>query len=69
MEPGGNWIRYDVAAKTNGPASAGDLQLMLRTLLAERLKLALHREPKEMPVYVLSVGSGEPNLHRSERWG
>jgi uncharacterized protein (TIGR03435 family) len=69
MEPGNNWIRYDVAAKTDRPVSSGDLRLMVRTLLAERLKLVLHREPKEMSIYVLSVGSGGLKLHRSEEEG
>jgi uncharacterized protein (TIGR03435 family) len=69
IEPGNNWVRYDVVAKTDHPALAGDLRLMLRALLAERLKMALHREPKEMPVYVLSVGSGELKLRPSKDEG
>jgi uncharacterized protein (TIGR03435 family) len=69
MEPGVNWVRYDVAAKTDNPASTGDLRLMLRTLLAERFKLVLHRAPKEMPAYVLSVGSGGPKLRPSNGEG
>jgi uncharacterized protein (TIGR03435 family) len=69
IEPGNNWVRYDVVAKTDRPASTADLRLMLRALLAERLKLVLHREPKEMPVYVLSVGSGALKLRPSEDGG
>jgi uncharacterized protein (TIGR03435 family) len=69
MEPGGSWVRYDVVAKTDRPVPLGDLRLMLRGLLAERLKLALHSEPKEMPVYVLSVAGGMPKLRHSEDEG
>jgi uncharacterized protein (TIGR03435 family) len=69
LEPGGDWVRYDVAAKTDEPVSNADLRLMMRTLLAERLKLRVHREPKEMPVYVLAVAGGSPKLHPSEGEG
>ena len=37
---------------------APKLQMMLQTLLADRFKLALHRETKEMPVYVLTLAKG-----------
>jgi uncharacterized protein (TIGR03435 family) len=39
-----------------------ELQRMLQTLLAERFKLVLHRETREMPVYVLSVAKGGPRM-------
>ncbi len=35
---------------------------MLRTLLTERFKLAVHRESKEQPVYRLIVNSKAPSL-------
>src|SRR5947209_11232252 len=44
------WIdeaRYDVVAKSGGPASEEELRPMLRTLLAERCKLVSHRLTKE----------------------
>ena len=34
---------------------------MLQALLAERFKLTIHREPKELPVYALIVGKGGPS--------
>jgi len=46
---------YDIEAK---PASATDpkhMWLMLQTLLADRFKLALHRETRELPVFVLTA--------------
>ena len=33
---------------------------MLQSLLADRFKLVVHREMKEMPVYALVVGKGGP---------
>jgi uncharacterized protein (TIGR03435 family) len=41
---------------------APELQKMLQTLLAERFKLVLRRETREMPVYVLSVAKGGPRM-------
>ena len=38
---------------------------MLQPLLAERFKLAIHREDKPMPVYVLVVGKGGPKLRKA----
>lgn len=49
--------RYDVIAKASTPVSNDQLRLMLQALLADRFKLALHREMKELPVYALLVDS------------
>jgi uncharacterized protein (TIGR03435 family) len=38
---------------------------MLRALLADRFKLAFHREQKEMPVYALTVAKGGSKLKES----
>ena len=63
---GPEWLNaelYDVEAKSETPASADQMRLMLRTLLTERFKLAIHRERKEMRVYALTVGKGGPRIH------
>jgi uncharacterized protein (TIGR03435 family) len=39
---------------------------MLQTLLAERFKLAIHRETKERTAYSLVVGKDGPRLHEVE---
>ena len=39
------------------------MRAMLRSLVAERFRLALHRETREMRVYALSVDKGAPKLH------
>ena len=39
---------------------------MLQDLLADRFKLAVHHEAKEVPVYALSVGKGGPKIHESK---
>jgi uncharacterized protein (TIGR03435 family) len=58
---GPGWLEgdgFDVAAKIPPAATRPQLRLMLQSLLEERFKLVLHREPREFPVYELTVGSG-----------
>ncbi len=63
------WIdsdRYDISAKAEGPASPDQLQLMMQTLLADRFKLSLRHEMKEMPMYALVVANDGPKLHEAK---
>jgi uncharacterized protein (TIGR03435 family) len=56
---GPQWINqeiFDIDAKAESPTSEAELKMMLQTLLAERFKLKLHRETREMPVYALVTG-------------
>jgi uncharacterized protein (TIGR03435 family) len=73
---GPSWIgsgpsgdRFDVNAKAELASSREQLQLMLRTLLADRFKLVVHTETRVEPVYALVLvkrdGSLGPNLHRA----
>ncbi len=48
--------RYDVIAKVSPDASKEQRMLMLQRLLAERFKLVVHREKKELPMYRLVTG-------------
>lgn len=69
---GPSWIeveRYDVVAKATGAAPEAQLRLILQTLLAERFKLTLHREAKELPGYVLLVAKGGHKLKESTSEG
>ncbi len=82
---GPSWIsddRFDIVAKAetgdtmgdpfraeqNGQPSRG--QLMIRALLAERFKLVVHNEDKEMPIYALVLARSDgrlgPQLKQSE---
>jgi len=82
---GPSWIadeRFDIAAKAEAGDTMGDPfraeqtgqpsrgQLMIRALLAERFKLVVHNEEKEMPIYALvparSDGKLGPQLTASE---
>jgi uncharacterized protein (TIGR03435 family) len=65
---GPSWLdsdRFDVIAKAAPGTSQDDRRRMLQTLLAERFKLAVHREPKVMAVYALTVGKDAPALKKS----
>jgi len=66
LEPGLGCIWYDVEGKTERPVPVDQLRAMLRTLLAERLELSLHRESKEMTVCSISISKDGPKLHPSD---
>lgn len=66
---GPGWLdsdRFDVVAKALQTTSQDELRLMLRTLLAERFKLALHTDQKVMPAYALVLGKAGLKLQPSE---
>ena len=65
------WIadeRFDILANANGeiprpvPGNPGTLQGMMRSLLAERFKLAVHRETRDFPVYALEFARSDRRL-------
>jgi len=65
---GPDWLateRYDIAAKSASAVPEDQLRQMLQTLLAERFKLTLHRQTKELPAYVLMVAKGGPKFKES----
>jgi uncharacterized protein (TIGR03435 family) len=57
--------RFDIAAKMPDGASKDDAPKMLQALLAERFKLAAHRETQERPVLALLVAKDGPKLKES----
>jgi uncharacterized protein (TIGR03435 family) len=58
--------RFDLTAKVPEGASKDDAKIMLQNLLADRFKLTVHRETKELPIYALVVGKNGPKLKVSE---
>lgn len=69
VQGGPAWLdmdKYNIVAKAeNADASPDDIKAMLRTLLAERFKLAVHRETKDLPVYTMVVGKNGSKLQEA----
>jgi uncharacterized protein (TIGR03435 family) len=63
---GAAWIdsdRFDISAKADSKVSAAVLMgPMLQSLLEERFQLKLHIEPREKPVYVLTLAKDASKL-------
>jgi uncharacterized protein (TIGR03435 family) len=61
---GPRWMdsdKFEVIAKGGESASTAQVRLMLQALLAERFKLTIHRDTKELPLHTLTV-NGKPKL-------
>jgi len=54
--------KFDVIATTEAGASQEQVFLMLRALLAERFKLVVHRETKDLPIYALVIARKDGRL-------
>ncbi len=62
---GPSWLgedRYDIVAKAPGNATDDEMKMMAQELLADRFKLKFHREKRELPVLVVSLGKTPPKL-------
>ncbi len=57
--------RFDVVARVPADAAKEQIPLMLQTLLAQRFKLALHRDQKAMQIFALEVAKSGLKLHES----
>ncbi len=59
------WIdssQYEIEARAEGPVARDALRPMLESLLAERFRLALHRESREMRAYELVLDKDGPKI-------
>lgn len=73
---GPEWVqsaRYDITAKAarefrpTPPGPPAEMLLMIRSLLEDRFKLKVHREPRELPAYELVViRPGAAGLRKSD---
>jgi uncharacterized protein (TIGR03435 family) len=69
---GPDWIdsaHYDIDANAKDKPVPKEwlttMMSLLQSLLADRFKLKLHRDTKELPVYVLTVAKGGPKFQQS----
>lgn len=56
---GPSWLpvnRFEIQARADPSATEDQLKRMVQNLLAERFKMKIHREARELPVYELVVG-------------
>ncbi len=72
IQGGPSWLasdRFDIIAKAPAGTTQKNINLMLQSLLAERFKLAVHRDTKPMPAYMLTVGKSKPKLKEASGSG
>jgi len=58
---GPRWVdelRYDITARADQPVAEPQLLTMLQPLLADRFKLTLHRETRQVAGYILTAAKG-----------
>jgi uncharacterized protein (TIGR03435 family) len=60
---------YDIEAKAEGDGlpTRAEFREMIQTLLADRFKIKIHREMREMPVYELTLDKNGLRLKPGER--
>jgi len=58
--------RFDIEAKAAGDPDQDRISLMLQALLADRFRLTVHREKRELPIYRLTVAKGGSKLQPSK---
>jgi uncharacterized protein (TIGR03435 family) len=66
IEGGPGWLdseRYDLDARADKPQSREKLKALLRTLLAQRFRLALRQEKRQVSGYALIVAKGGPHVY------
>lgn len=67
---GPKWIefdnRYDIVANATGRATDDQMRPMLQTLLADRFQMKSHFEKRDLQVYALIPGKGEPKLKKAD---
>jgi uncharacterized protein (TIGR03435 family) len=62
---GPDWLKsqmYEIHAKLPEGSNKDQIPEMMQSLLAERFKLAFHKETRELPVYALIVGKNGPKM-------
>ena len=68
---GPDWIRtreyrFSIVAKAAPETPVEQLRLMMQALLAERLRLEIHREARKIPHLELTIAKGGPKLAESK---
>ena len=62
---GPDWMdsdRFDVTGSMPAGTTAAEMTAMVQSMLADRFRLSVHREERELPVYALRVASSDGRL-------
>jgi uncharacterized protein (TIGR03435 family) len=65
---GPTWLateRFEIQATMPPETTKEQFHIMLQNLLAERFKMTIHRETKELPMYTMVAGKNGPKLTES----
>jgi len=65
MIDGPGWLateHFDIEARFPANTPAPQVRQMAQNLMAERFKLALHRETRQLPIYTLTVAKNGPRV-------
>jgi uncharacterized protein (TIGR03435 family) len=62
-------LRFEIVAKAPAETPVEQLRAMLQSLLKERFQLEMHREPRKIPHFELTVAKGGPRLAESKSQG
>jgi bla regulator protein blaR1 len=54
--------QFSIDATAEGQPSAAEMKQMVQALLADRFRLKLHRETRQIPIYAIVIGPNGPNL-------
>jgi uncharacterized protein (TIGR03435 family) len=66
---GPSWLsseRFDIVAKTAESVPKSEIMRMFQALLADRFKIAMHREQRELPVYALTVARNGLKIEKAQ---
>lgn len=72
VSDGPGWLNsefYDVEAKAERPATRQQIHLMLQSLLADRFKLRIRKQTREVPMYVLTAENYQSHLRENTSGG
>jgi uncharacterized protein (TIGR03435 family) len=66
---GPGWLnseRYDISARSSDGGGQAETRLKLQVLLAQRFRLRIHHEMRDLPIYALTVGKSGSKLVESD---
>ena len=66
---GSSWLksdRFDIAADAAAPHTIAQFRLLLQQLLRDRFQLEVHKQPKELAIYELTVAKGGMKLKEAK---